>query len=78
MKRELSRIFLLTSFFLITVFSLALLSMFATEPEPAEFAAPAVFKGVLTYHNDNQRTGRNPSETALTLDNVNSTTSGKL
>jgi hypothetical protein len=78
MKRERSRIFLLTSFFLITVFSLALLSMFATEPEPAEVAAPAVLKGVLTYHNDNQRTGRNPSETALTLKNVNSTTFGKL
>jgi len=37
-----------------------------------------VFKGVLTYHNDNLRTGRNPSETTLTIANVNSTKFGKL
>jgi hypothetical protein len=36
------------------------------------------FKGVLTYHNDNMRTGRNPSETALTHANVNSGSFGKL
>jgi hypothetical protein len=40
-------------------------------------AAPA-FAGVLTYHNDNLRTGRNSIETTLTLNNVNSTTFGKL
>jgi hypothetical protein len=40
-------------------------------------AAPE-FKGVLTYHNDNMRTGRNTSESTLTLKNVNSTTFGKL
>src|ERR1700722_17302502 len=38
----------------------------------------ATVKGVLTYHNDNLRTGRNSSETSLTLKNVNSNTFGKL
>ena len=40
-------------------------------------AAPA-FRGVLTYHNDNLRTGRNTSETTLTLKNVQSASFGKL
>jgi hypothetical protein len=40
-------------------------------------AAPT-FAGVLTYHNNNQRTGWNSSETILTLKNVNSSTFGKL
>ncbi len=38
----------------------------------------ATLKGVLTYHNDNLRTGRNSNETLLTLKNVNSNTFGKL
>ena len=38
----------------------------------------AAFKGVLTYHNDNLRTGRNSSETTLTFKNLNSTMFGKL
>ncbi len=33
---------------------------------------------VLTYHNDNMRTGLNPNETILTTSNVNSTAFGKL
>jgi hypothetical protein len=36
------------------------------------------FHGVLTYHNDNSRSGHNPYETKLTLKNVNSTQFGKL
>jgi hypothetical protein len=35
-------------------------------------------QNVLTYHNNNARTGLNSAETTLTLSNVNSTTFGKL
>ncbi len=40
--------------------------------------AAALFHGVLTYHNDNMRTGHNSAETTLNLSNVNSTSFGKL
>ena len=45
------------------------------------FAAAATtvagFADVLTYHNDNSRTGVNPFDTALTIKNVNPLTFGK-
>ncbi len=40
--------------------------------------ASSSFEGVLTWHNDNQRTGHNTSETVLSLNNVKSATFGKL
>jgi hypothetical protein len=41
-------------------------------------AAVALSQNVLTYHNNNARTGLNSAETTLTLSNVNSTSFGKL
>jgi hypothetical protein len=68
-----ARIVALCAFILVV--ALGLLLFFRREMVAG--AAP-VFHGVLTYHNDNMRTGRNPSETQLTLQNVNSTKFGKM
>src|SRR5579859_5752748 len=40
--------------------------------------AQSIYTGVLTWHNDNQRTGQNLSETILTTSNVNAKQFGKL
>jgi hypothetical protein len=55
----------------------AFVALLIARRETVANAAPA-FKGVLTYHNDNMRTGRNTSESTLTIKNVNSATFGKL
>src|ERR1039457_2926235 len=60
-----------------TILLFSSFSMLLFRSDMSASAAPA-FKGVLTYHNDNMRTGRNSSETSLTIKNVNSTTFGKL
>src|ERR1039457_890522 len=65
------------SFLSASILFLSVLSLLTFRHVLLVSAAP-VFKGVLTYHNNNLRTGLNPSETTLTLKNVNSTMFGKL
>jgi len=62
---------------LTAILFLSIFAVLVFHLERAVLAAPA-FSGVLTYHNNNMRTGWNSSETALTLANVNSSTFGKL
>jgi PQQ enzyme repeat len=61
----------------VAILLLAFLSVLVLRFDVLAGSGPA-FKGVLTYHNDNLRTGHNPIETTLTLKDVNSTTFGKL
>ena len=59
----------------VAIVFLSLLSVFIVRRDV--LAGPS-FKGVQTYHNNNERTGWNSVENTLTLKNVNSTTFGKL
>ncbi|MGA9528852.1 MAG: pyrrolo-quinoline quinone [Terriglobales bacterium] len=63
--------------FVATILLISVFVALNARRETVARAEPA-FHGVLTYHNDNMRTGRNPSETTLTLENVQSNKFGKL
>ena len=57
----------------LSIFPLILVAFFVAASTPHAFS-----QDVLTYHNNNARSGLNPSETTLTLSNVNSSSFGKL
>jgi hypothetical protein len=50
----------------------------AAQTSPPQAIGMQVFQGVLTYHNDSQRTGQNLSEQILAPANINSGAFGKL
>src|SRR5438309_1330837 len=74
------RFVVLGSVLAITFLSLCLLSCNSTPPakQPTPPASGTNGTNVMTYHNDNARSGQNLSETILTLSNVNSSSFGKL
>src|SRR6202021_392093 len=73
---RISRRFVVTSFYT-SILRLVLVAFFAICVLSAD--APCAFsENVLTYHNNNSRTGSNPSEATLNLSNVNASSFGKL
>ncbi len=63
-------------FALISLFALTVGAVYAFPP--AQTQKPATPPAILTWHNDNGRTGQNLQETTLTTTNVNATTFGKV
>ncbi len=63
-------------FAVIAIFALTVVTVYGFPPAQTE--KPATPPAVLTWHNDNARTGQNLRETILTTANVNATTFGKI
>jgi hypothetical protein len=78
--RSQCRACLLPGFFVLTLFFCACGGGGGNNPEPGPGPGPAPGAefNVLTYHNDNARTGQQSRETILTPSNVNSGSFGKL
>lgn len=77
-SRPLSALIVLTVFLVILVFAGCANTGANLNSNPGPNPGPASSMDVITYHNDNQRTGQNLNETTLTLANVNATKFGKL